>query len=171
MRALPCFILLVCLLSAGVGTGYFMWLDYDRQSSALAEEMRAQTATIERLRTEVAALRTAGATERTRVDYLESCLRDSVTTSITLSTRLTQTRRDMNDLWASLFGAADARRVSTNFSQMEARLHDLAQAAAQDVASLHARIDATQKTARSAPKPDAFLNDFIAQTAKDPVTP
>jgi hypothetical protein len=171
MRALPWFVSSVCLLIAAACACYVMWLDYDRQTSALANAMRSQLATIERLRTEVTALRTAGETERTRIDYIESCLRDSVTASINFSTRLNQTRRDVNDLWASLFGAADAKKVSANFSQIDARLRDLAQAAAKDVANLHARIDATQKPSRSLQKPDAFVNDFLAQPPRAAATP
>jgi hypothetical protein len=171
MRALPWFISLVCLVIAGVCAGYVMWLDYDTQTSVLAETVRAQQARVERLQTEVTALRRATETDQTRISELECFERDAATTSITLSTRVSQTRRDMNDLWTSLLRLADADRVSARFSRTEAQIHDLAQAAAKDVASLHARIDATQKSSRSAPKPDAFVNVFLAQMPKDPVTP
>jgi hypothetical protein len=171
LRALPWFVSSVALLAVATGAGYVMWLDYDRQTSAVAETLSAQRAEIERLRTEVSALRTGAQADQTRISDLESLTRDSVTTGIKLSTRLNQTRRDVNDLWASLFTVADANRVSATFGRMNARIHDLAQATAQDVAALHTRIDATQKPPKIVQKPDVSVDTFLAQMNKGPATP
>jgi hypothetical protein len=171
MRLLPWFVSSVALLAVAAGAGYVMWLDYDRQTSALAQTLSAQQAEIERLRVEVSTLRTAAQADQTRISDIESLTRDSVTTGIKLSTRLNQTRRDVNDLWASLFTVADANRVSATFGRMNARIHDLAQATAKDVATLHTRIDATQKPARIVQKPDVSVDTFLAQMGKDPAKP
>ena len=170
-RALPWFLASGFLLIAAICACYGMHLDRDRESAALVETMRAELAAIERLAADVNALRTAAQRDQTRIGDLESFKDDALTTSIKLSLRLNQTRRDVNDLWVSLFGVADANRVSTTFTRMNARLHDLAQATARDVADLHTRIDATQKTSRPSAKCEPSVNSFLAEMGRDSPTP